>query len=94
LELEKLEQLTDLMSELCSVSHLDAGVDPIAIATPDPSTGDVAGVIQIGHDPLRGPLGDPDALGDISQPDTLVARDAQEHLGVICHERPGGIWFA
>jgi len=49
---------------------------------------DVALLDEVGHDPLRGPLGDAHAVGDVADPDARVAVDAQERLRVVREEGP------
>ena len=51
---------------LGGVAHGDGGVDAVAVSTADPFTLDVAGFHQVGDDPLGGPLGDSNPLGDVT----------------------------
>ena len=50
---------------------------------------DVAGLDELGDDPLRRALGDPDLGRDVAQADPRVARDAQQHVRVVREEGPG-----
>lgn len=64
-------------------------IDRVAIPPADADGRDVAVVHEFREDPLRGPLGDTDTLGDVPEPDFGVLGEAEEHLGVVREEGPG-----
>ena len=47
---------------------------------------DVSRAGEVGHDPLRPALGDPEKLGDVADPDLGVLRDQEQRLAVIREE--------
>jgi hypothetical protein len=49
----------------------------------------VAGLDELGEDPLGRTLGDADALRHLAQADVRRLGEAQEHLGVVGEEGPG-----
>ena len=65
-ELEQLEQLADLVSDLCAVPHRRFAVDLVAVPPPDALARDVSGFDEVPHDSLRCPLGDSDGLGHVT----------------------------
>jgi hypothetical protein len=87
-QLEKIEKMADLVVGLGCVPHLEVSVDVVAIAPPDLLTLEVAGLDQIGDDPLRCPFGDPDHLREISEPNVGILSDTQQDLRVVREEPP------
>jgi hypothetical protein len=73
------------------VSHGCVPLEDVFVTAPDAPPLDAAGLNEISNDPLSCPLGDPDRLGDVPQPDVAVLRDAQKHLRVIRKKRPGRV---
>ncbi|MEH3055355.1 MAG: hypothetical protein PGN13_15355 [Patulibacter minatonensis] len=49
---------------------------------------EVVGLDEVGHDPLRRALGDPDALGDVAHADVGIAGDADDDVRVVGQEGP------
>ena len=84
-----VEHLADLVLELRRMPHRDRAVHDVAVPAADPLPLDVAGLDEVGEDPLRRALGDPDGLGDVPEPHVRVAGDAEQHLRVIGDEPPG-----
>lgn len=76
------------MAALGCVAHRGGPVDCVAVAASDARALEVAGVDEVGDDPLRGALSDPDSCGDVPKPYVWVAGDAEQHLRVACYERP------
>ena len=58
------------------VAQGQIGVDLIAIASADPGAVHIAGVDQVGHDPLHGSIGDPRSVGDVGDTDRRVFGEA------------------
>ena len=77
------------MAVLGGVAHGDVGVDAVAVSTADPFALDVAGFDEVGDDALGGTLGDPNALGDVTEPRVRIADEAEKDLGVVREEPPG-----
>jgi len=71
------------------VAHREVAPDRVGVAAPEPGAVDVAGLDEVGKDPLRRTLRDPDPFGDVTQPHVRVLGEAEQHLGVIGHEGPG-----
>ena len=88
LHLQEFQEFADLVAVLGGVAHADVGVDAVVVATADPFAVDVAGFPQLGDDALGGPLSDPNALGDVTEPGVRVSVDAEKDLGVVREEPP------
>jgi hypothetical protein len=86
---EQVEQRTDLVAELGAVAHRHLAVDLVAVAPADSDAVDVARFDEVGEDPLRRPLGDPDFVGDVAQTYLRILSQAQQNLCVVGDERPG-----
>ena len=86
---EEIEEWPDLVLGLGGVSHCCASVDQVVVASSDSASVDDVRFDEVGDDSLGRPLGDSDDLGDVSEPDVRVSRDAQKHLRVVREERPG-----
>ena len=61
----------------------------VVVSTAGPFALHVAGFDQVGDDALGGPLGDSDALGDVTESRVRVAVEAEKDLGVVREEPPG-----
>src|SRR5215210_1518600 len=64
--------------------------DRVAVAAAAARARDVAGGVELVHDPVGGSLGDADHLPDFAQANTWVLSDAEQHLGVVREKRPAG----
>jgi hypothetical protein len=58
------------------------------VAATDSSPVDDPRLDEFCDDPLRGPFGYADLLGDVPEPDVDVFGDAEKDLRVVCEERP------
>ena len=85
---QQVEELADVEVRLGRVAHPQVAVDAVAVAAADSLALDVAGVREVGDDPLNRALGDADASGDVAQPDLGLAGDADQHLRMVGEERP------
>lgn len=65
-------------------------VHPVAITPSDAFGGDVVFGLEVGDNALRRALGDSYQLSDVAKADAWVHRQAQEDVGVIRQESPGG----
>lgn len=88
--MQERQQVADPLLAGESVWNREVGLDRVVIATPDAPAGKVADVGELGDDPVGGALGDSDRIADLAQADAWVARDAQQHLGMVGEEGPGG----
>jgi hypothetical protein len=91
--LEEMEKLADLVVGLGCVPHLEVSVEVIAIAPPDLLALYIAGLDQIGDDPLRCAFGDPNHLRDVPKPDVGIPCDTEQHLRVVREEPPAVVTF-
>ena len=65
-------------------------VDQMAIATSDPvALDEAAGFDEVGDDALRSVVRDARRLHEVSHADIVIARDAEQYLGVVGDETPG-----
>ena len=87
---EEFEQVADFDSLLGGVAHVHVRVDPIVVSAPVALSVDETRLNKVGEDPLGGALGDPDLFSDVAEPDVRSAGDAEEDLGVVGEEPPGG----
>jgi hypothetical protein len=85
---QQIEQVADLLVHLGGMAHLRASIDRVVIPATDLLALDEACLDEVGDDALRRALGDPDSLGDITEPHVAVSRDAEEYLRVVGHEPP------
>ena len=76
------------MADLGGVAHLDGQVERVPITASFSRLRHVAALDQIGDDPLRCPLRDPDRLCDVTQAYIRVALQAQEHLRMARQKVP------
>ena len=64
------------------------GVDLILISATDPGAVDIAGIDQVGHDPLHRPGSDSGPLSDVGHSDRRVFGKAQEDDQMAGDESP------
>lgn len=76
------------MLVLKGVAHWQLGVQAVAVASTCAFSLEIAGVDEVGNDPLGGAFGDPDVVGDIAEARSRVARDTEEHVSVVGEKRP------
>jgi hypothetical protein len=86
---EEVEEWPDLLVGLGVMSHRCVSVDHVVVSSSDSAPFDDVGLDEVCDDSLGRSLGDSDRLGDVSEPDVWVLRDAQEHLCVVREECPG-----
>jgi hypothetical protein len=63
-------------------------VDRVLAPPPPARDRHVAVGDQLGHDPLDGPLGDPDLVGHVPHPGGRVGGQADEDVGMVGQEAP------
>ena len=85
---EDAEDLADVVAALERVAQRQIGVEAVAVAAPLPRALEVPGFDEVGDDALSGALGDPHTLSDVAMADTRVARNAEQHMGVVGQKRP------
>lgn len=76
------------MPQLGDVAHGDVALDRVCVAAADPLTVDVAGLDEVGEDPLGSALCDPHPFGHIAQAHVRILGETEEHLRVVGDERP------
>ena len=62
------------------------GLDLVDVSPADPLASDVAVVDQLGDDPVGASLRDPHGLGDITQANAGIVRNAEQDLSVVGEE--------
>ncbi len=82
------EQRSDLHMPFEWVAKMEHSVHLISIATADLLMAEVPGLLELGHDALRGTFGDADARCDLADQNVGILSDAYEHMGVVGKERP------
>jgi hypothetical protein len=83
-----LEQVSDFVTVLGSMTHIRGAVDRVVVAAPDALSFDVAGFDEVGNDALRRPFGDTHCVGHVAHSCVRVACEAEQHLCVAGNERP------
>ena len=63
-------------------------VDLVEVPASPSLTRHIAFLDQLGHDPVRRPLGDANRLGDVAEPDCGIVRYAQQDVRMIRQEGP------
>jgi hypothetical protein len=79
------------VADLSHVPHRVLAVHRVVVATADPAAFEVAGLDQLGDDPLHGAFGDSDRVGDVPEPHVGIVGEAEQHLGVVREERPAPV---
>jgi hypothetical protein len=72
------------------MSHGVVAVEGVVVAAPDAAGLDLAGVDEVGEDALGRAFGDADAFGYVAQTDIGCLGKAEEYLGMVGEEGPGG----
>src|SRR5262249_2644716 len=62
----------------------------VAIPPPLTRAREVTSLLEVGHDPLDGPHGDPHPICHLSEAHPGLSRDAEQHVGVVAQECPLG----
>lgn len=83
---QNVEQRIQINVALRGKRDRQAGADRIAVAPPDPLAVEVAGVDQLGDDPLRCSLRYLNMSGDIPHPNAGVVCDAQQRKAMVGEE--------
>jgi methylenetetrahydrofolate dehydrogenase (NADP+) / methenyltetrahydrofolate cyclohydrolase len=73
---------------LGGVAEQAVAVHGVPGASAGPGAREVAGGLQVGHDGLDGPVGEPDDGADVADPGLGAAGDLHEHVAVPGQERP------
>lgn len=76
------------MFALERMPEMAAGLDLVHVPPPDAGSCDVPRLDKVGHDALRGALGDADVSRDVAEPNPGITRDAQKHMRVVREEGP------
>jgi hypothetical protein len=66
-------------------------VDCVVVAAPLAPARDVARGLELADDAVSGSFGDPDRVGDLTQPGAGIGGDAEESPGVVGEEGPARI---
>ena len=85
---EEVEQLADGAVAVEVVPERELGVELVAVASADAASGEVAGLFEVEHDLVGGPLADPDAVGELPDRGLRLAGDAGEEVEVVGEEQP------
>lgn len=85
---QQREQLTDLSPVAQGAAQRQLGPDLVAVAAAVALAHDVAGLDQLGEDPVGGALGDADRGRDVAQARARVVGHADQHVGVVGEEGP------
>lgn len=65
-----------------------AGLDRVAVPSPDPDTGEIPGRVQVRHDLLGSPFGDTDLDGDLAKGVVRSPGDGNQNMPVVGQEHP------
>ncbi len=85
---DRIDDLLDRMTVLERMAEGSVTDDRVAVAAPDPLSGDVAVFLELVEDPLDRALGDADQIADVALAEFGVAADRDQHVGVVREERP------
>ena len=70
------------------------GLHLVDVSPADPLASDIAVIHKLGNDPVGASLRDPQVLGDLTQADAGIVRNAEQDVSVICEELVlGHIWI-
>jgi len=84
----QVDERRDLPVALDRVAQRQFGTDLVAVAPSLALAQDVARFLELGHDPLNGPLGHTDRRSHVTHSQLGVLRDAQQHVRVVGQEGP------
>jgi hypothetical protein len=87
---EKVEEVTDAALSADLVAQGQVALDVVAVAPAVPLLHHVAGLTEIGHDPVRGPLGDGKPRREIAQSSVRMVRKEEHRPGVGRQKAPVG----
>src|SRR3954451_23418675 len=86
---QDLEERPDGKLPEDGVAEVAARVDLVAVSPSDLRASDVSVGDEVGEDPLRGPFGDTDLIGDVACTGLSITRDAEQHVCMVRQENPG-----
>src|SRR3954452_9133723 len=87
--IQDLYERTDGKLPEDGVAEVAARVDLVAVSPSDLRASDVSVGDEVGEDPLRGPFGDTDPIGDVACTGLRITRDAEQHVCMVGEENPG-----
>jgi hypothetical protein len=70
------------------MAQRQGGMDMIAGASTVALPDNVPSILEIDQDPSYRTLGNAHSLGDVAHARIWIACNADEHMGVVCEERP------
>ena len=82
------EQFANPMVAIHGMAQWLIGMQPVAVPSSHPLPVEIPRFLELHHDPLRCPFGDPHRSSDVAEPDLPIPCDAQQHMRVIGQERP------
>src|SRR3954468_11415330 len=85
------QQVAHLLAAGERVRKRQLRLDRVVVAAAAALAREVARGGQLDDDAVHGSLGEADGVAYVPQPDTGIARDARQHLGVVGQERPGRV---
>lgn len=71
------------------VTEVGIWLEIVSISSPHLFVGYVAGLFQLGDDPLGRPFCDPNPRRDVACSDSRVLSDRDQYSCVVCEEGPG-----
>ena len=87
---EDVQEVVDLSSPGERVGQRQVRPHGVVVTAAAALAREIAGGRQLGHDAVRGALGDPNLLAEVSQPDRGILRDCDEDLRVVGEKAPAG----
>ncbi len=87
---QQIEQGTHLTMHDDRMAEMAVAVNLVTIPTALADTRDETAYFKVGDDPLHGSLGDPHTLRHLTQQDSRLPRDAEQHVPVVGQKGPGG----
>ena len=85
---DEIEQVVDAPMTLNRVAQRMMTMHDVRVSPAVALTGDKAGGLELGHDPLHRTLRDPDPVRDVAETDLRILGEAEENVGVIGQEGP------
>ncbi len=86
--MEHGENLPDVVAALHRVTQRLIWADAIEVAATFALPIQITGIDEIADDPLGGAFGDADAIGDISESQPGITRDAEQGVRMVGQKRP------
>lgn len=86
---DSLDDATYRSMSLKRMAKRQVQIDGVSVLATFPRPLNRPRFLQVGNDPLNGPLSNADTRGNVAHTHRGIRREADQHMGMIAQERPG-----